>query len=100
MKYICCSLFLLLFTCHSGQRVNPVSPVSIEPKADVFKLDTCLADTMARFECLADSLEKDSMQTVNFEKITRIINGGINGLPDRLNLWERAKKVLILGGEP
>lgn len=27
-------------------------------------------------------------------KITRRINGGINGLEDRLQLWERAKKVL------
>ncbi|WP_338571471.1 glycoside hydrolase family 19 protein [Pseudomonas canadensis] len=29
-----------------------------------------------------------------FVKITRRINGGINGLEDRLQLWERAKKVL------
>jgi hypothetical protein len=26
--------------------------------------------------------------------ITRRINGGLNGLEDRLQLWERAKKVL------
>lgn len=29
-----------------------------------------------------------------FVKITRRINGGINGLEDRRQLWERAKKVL------
>ncbi|AZF64568.1 Phage endolysin [Pseudomonas sp. LBUM920] len=29
-----------------------------------------------------------------FTKITRRINGGLNGLEDRLQLWERAKKVL------
>ncbi len=29
-----------------------------------------------------------------FEKITRRINGGINGLEDRLLLWDKAKKVL------
>ncbi|MFJ2676916.1 glycoside hydrolase family 19 protein [Pseudomonas sivasensis] len=29
-----------------------------------------------------------------FPKITRRINGGLNGLEDRLQLWERAKKVL------
>ena len=29
-----------------------------------------------------------------FVKITRRINGGVNGLEDRLQLWERAKKVL------
>lgn len=28
------------------------------------------------------------------QKITRRINGGLNGLEDRLQLWERAKKVL------
>ncbi|WP_395600918.1 glycoside hydrolase family 19 protein [Pseudomonas sp. B19125] len=30
----------------------------------------------------------------DFVKITRRINGGVNGLEDRLALWERAKKVL------
>ncbi len=29
-----------------------------------------------------------------FVKITRRINGGINGLEDRLQLWDKAKKVL------
>ena len=30
----------------------------------------------------------------DFPKITRRINGGLNGLEDRLHLWERAKRVL------
>ena len=30
----------------------------------------------------------------DFEKITRIINGGLNGYKDRLDLYERAKKYL------
>ena len=30
----------------------------------------------------------------DFVKITRRINGGVNGMEDRLHLWERAKKVL------
>ena len=30
----------------------------------------------------------------DFEKLTRIINGGLNGYPDRLERWERAKPVL------
>lgn len=30
----------------------------------------------------------------NFRKITRIINGGMNGWPDRLAFYERAKEVL------
>ena len=30
----------------------------------------------------------------NFEAITRAINGGLNGQPDRLALWEQAKRAL------
>lgn len=30
----------------------------------------------------------------NFEMVTRLINGGTNGLDDRLNRWQRAKRVL------
>ena len=30
----------------------------------------------------------------DFVKITRRINGGVNGLEDRLQLWDKAKKVL------
>lgn len=42
-----------------------------------------------------DSLRRDSLQRVNFLRITRIINGGYNGLQDRLYLWERSKEYLI-----
>ncbi len=30
----------------------------------------------------------------NFEMVTRLVNGGLNGLDDRLNRWARAKRVL------
>ncbi len=30
----------------------------------------------------------------DFQKITRIINGGLNGYADRLSIYERAKKIL------
>ncbi|WP_042956651.1 glycoside hydrolase family 19 protein [Pseudomonas brassicacearum] len=30
-----------------------------------------------------------------FERITRRINGGLNGLADRLALWEKAREVLV-----
>ncbi len=33
----------------------------------------------------------------NFELVTRLVNGGLNGLDDRLNRWERAKRVLGVG---
>ncbi len=31
----------------------------------------------------------------NFLQITRVINGGLTGLDDRMDHWERAKKVLV-----
>lgn len=31
----------------------------------------------------------------NFEQITRVINGGLNGLAERQKLWEKAKAVLV-----
>ncbi len=30
----------------------------------------------------------------NFELVTRLVNGGLNGLDDRLNRWWRAKRVI------
>lgn len=30
----------------------------------------------------------------NFKKITKIINGGLNGYADRFNIWKRAREVL------
>ena len=32
----------------------------------------------------------------DFEKITRLINGGLNGYADRLSYWQRAKKIVGL----
>jgi putative chitinase len=31
----------------------------------------------------------------NFLRITKKINGGTNGLDDRIAYWDRAKKVLV-----
>ena len=31
----------------------------------------------------------------DFEKITRLINGGLNGYSDRLSYWQRAQKVVL-----
>lgn len=42
----------------------------------------------------------DTVTDEAFKQITRIINGGVNGLSDRIELWNRAKKVLILNVEP
>jgi hypothetical protein len=41
-----------------------------------------------------DSIRRDSLQRINFKKITKKINGGYNGLKDREQIWEQAKKVL------
>lgn len=42
----------------------------------------------------------DTITDEAFKQITRTINGGINGLSERLEIWGRAKKVLILNVEP
>lgn len=42
----------------------------------------------------ADSIRKDKVQSDNFLKITKKINGGYNGQADRERIWERAKKEL------
>lgn len=42
----------------------------------------------------ADSIRKDKVQSDNFRKITKKINGGYNGQADRERIWERAKKEL------
>lgn len=36
----------------------------------------------------------DNNNLIGFRKITRLINGGYNGLSDRLNYWSRAKLVI------
>ena len=36
----------------------------------------------------------------DFKKVTRLINGGLNGYEDRQLFWERAKQVLSSGSEP
>ena len=41
-----------------------------------------------------DSIRKDKIQSENFRKITKKINGGYNGQADRERIWERAKKEL------
>lgn len=41
-----------------------------------------------------DSVRRDSLQLINFRKITRKINGGYNGLADRERIYKKAKEVL------
>ena len=42
---------------------------------------------------LADANDEHS-----FRKITRIINGGLNGWDDRLARWQRCKNIFVVGG--
>lgn len=42
----------------------------------------------------------DTVTDEAFKQITRTINGGVNGLSDRIEISGRAKKVLILNVEP
>lgn len=47
------------------------------------------ADSLRR-----DNIRRDSLQLINFRKITRKINGGYNGLADRERIYKKAKEVL------
>ncbi len=40
----------------------------------------------------------DAADSGDFQKVTRLINGGLNGYSDRVQYWERAKKVFSSGG--
>ena len=44
--------------------------------------------------CDKDADLNELADTGDFRKITRRINGGFNGLADRLALWDDAKRVL------
>ncbi|SDO87649.1 putative chitinase [Pseudomonas arsenicoxydans] len=80
-NYLCCSLALF-----SDERLLRTP--------ELLELPQWAAESAAWFwwgrelNALADRDE--------FEAITRKINGGLNGLPDRLQLWERARVVLCV----
>lgn len=40
----------------------------------------------------------DANDQHNFRKMTRVINGGLNGWDDRLARWERCKKIFVISG--
>jgi len=40
----------------------------------------------------------DANDEHNFRKITRIINGGLNGWDDRLERWQRYKNIFVISG--
>jgi putative chitinase len=45
-------------------------------------------------ELADDRTDDDDSDNEDFRQITRVINGGLNGLLDRVDFWTRAKRVL------
>jgi putative chitinase len=45
-------------------------------------------------ELADDRTDDDDSDNEDFRQITRVINRGLNGLPDRVGFWTRAKRVL------
>jgi len=113
------SLFaMLLFACKGSSRHVKVTPIGNEKIVSIHFDDKAIQDTafivpaeipdslilnearmiedyMKYEKYRTDSLYKVFQQdSINFRKITRIINGGYNGWDDRYKLWLNAIDVL------
>lgn len=82
------SLKIVSAELHYVDTINFVLPTSI-PDSIILKGIKHYTDSLRQ-----DSVRRDSLQVLNFRRITKIINGGYNGYTDRVRLWENAKKTL------
>ncbi|MFV0419825.1 MAG: hypothetical protein ACK5KT_13985 [Dysgonomonas sp.] len=104
-------MLVLLFSCskepynkitissNDTTKIVQLEVVSID--TFIYKAPSSVPDSILLKEAkhISDSIrmynaKTDSLHTVNFKKITKIINGGYNGYSDREAIWKRAKKVL------
>lgn len=104
-------LMVLLFSCNN-KPYNKIT-VSTNDTVKTIQLEVVSVDTfvyeapshvldsilLKEAKHISDSIRFhntriDSLHTVNFRKITKIINGGYNGYADRKQIWDRAKEVL------
>lgn len=71
--------------------------LTIWPDALLMPLDACRSAALwwktNGLNEFADKLAADERKT--FEAITKRVNGGLNGLEDRLDIYRRAKKVIV-----
>lgn len=72
-----------------GIKLEENPELAKEPKTGF--LIACLFWSVRGLNLVAD---KDTID--NFKRVTRIINGGYNGLEDRINQWERIKKIIYV----
>lgn len=110
-KFISLVVLVLLFSCNnkpynkitisSDDTTKTVLLETISVDTFIYKAPSSVPDSVLLKEAkhISDSIRMhnakiDSLHTVNFRKITKIINGGYNGYSDREAIWKRAKKVL------
>lgn len=104
------AIFIVCLTCYYGvihlRNRNPIAEVEL--KCDSISISDSILDVVIEKKEFVkptvkpinldslrkDSIELDKIQRDNFRKITRKINGGYNGIDDRLKLWENAKKAV------
>jgi hypothetical protein len=98
MKTFLLSLFLLLAFIACKQDAKPVAIVTPVATAEVInsiKQDAAYNDSLLRVQHVADSVRAANIaDSLEFRRITKLINGGYNGFNDRWELYQRAKKVL------
>jgi len=110
-KYIPLILFMLLASCSNkpynkvtiskSDTIKTVQVEIVSIDTFIYKAPSSVPDSILLKEAkyISDSVRRhnarvDSLHTINFKKITKIINGGYNGYSDREAIWKRAKKVL------
>ena len=103
----------LLFSCKSRYGVEKITADEYREAPDTFLCvpddDSTMREQLYRFadgreRAKADSLKQAEMasypefqrDSVNFRKITKIINGGYNGWDDRYKLWLNARRFFKL----
>jgi predicted chitinase len=101
-KVFLLGVFFTFIACNT--EVKPVAvatPVVTAAVVDSIRQDAVRNDSLWRVQHIADSVARaDSIRAANiadsleFRRITKLINGGYNGFDDRWNLYQRAKEVL------
>jgi hypothetical protein len=103
MKKILLLLLSLAFLACKNE-VKPVAittPVVTTAVIDSLREHRAYNDSLCRVQHVADSIaHADSIRAANiadsleFRRITKLINGGYNGFDDRWKLYQKAKEVL------
>jgi predicted chitinase len=104
MKKILSLLFLILILFACKNEVKPIAvttPVSLTVVIDSVREHRAHNDSLRRAQHVSDSIaHADSIRAANiadsleFRRITKLINGGYNGFDDRWKLYQKAKEVL------